>query len=202
MIEKIKEFAKNKNNLFVLILVGVLLMVISLPVKKGGILSAGDGSGSTEVGDAAETWGSAEAGRMTAAETDYIEATEKKLAELLSRVEGAGKVEVIITLRTSTERIVEKDMPILRSNTSEEDSEGGSRNVNSLDEGESTVFSTDGNASEPYVVKTISPEVEGVLILAEGAGNGFVSKNLSDAAQVLFGIEAHRVKVMKMEAAK
>ena len=47
------------------------------------------------------------------------------------------------------------------------------------------------------MVKTLSPSVEGVVVVAEGAGNGEVNKNLSEAVQILFGVEAHRVKVLK-----
>ena len=34
MIDRIKEFAKNKNNLVVLVLAGVLLMVITFPIEE------------------------------------------------------------------------------------------------------------------------------------------------------------------------
>ena len=36
-----------------------------------------------------------------------------------------------------------------------------------------------------------------MLVLAEGAGNGTVKKNITEAVEVLFGIEAHRIKVAK-----
>lgn len=205
MIEKIKNFATNRNNLLVLILAGILLMVIALPVDNG----------KEKTEDAAETSGltadiinndsfllnGTEEVQDTETEK-YIAMMEQKVEELLCKMEGAGKVKVIITLRTSVEKIVEKDIPVSRSNTTEEDSQGGMRTVNTMDTGESTVYSTAGNVSEPYVVKTVSPEVEGVLVLAEGAGNGTVSRDLSDAIQVLFGIEAHRVKIVKMECTK
>lgn len=205
MIEKIKNFATNRNNLLVLILAGILLMVIALPVDNG----------KEKTEDAAETSGPTAdiinndsfllngTEEVQDTETEkYIAMMEQKVEELLCKMEGAGKVKVIITLRTSVEKIVEKDIPVSRSNTTEEDSQGGMRTVNTMDTGESTVYSTAGNVSEPYVVKTVSPEVEGVLVLAEGAGNGTVSRDLSDAIQVLFGIEAHRVKIVKMECTK
>ena len=205
MIEKIKNFATNRNNLLVLILAGILLMVIALPVDNG----------KEKTEDAAETSGPTAdiinndsfllngTEEVQDTETEkYIAMMEQKVEELLCKMEGAGKVKVIITLRTSVEKIVEKDIPVSRSNTTEEDSQGGMRTVNTMDTGESTVYSTAGNASQPYVVKTVSPEVEGVLVLAEGAGNGTVSRDLSDAIQVLFGIEAHRVKIVKMECTK
>lgn len=195
MIEKIKSFATNRNNLLALILAGILLMVIALPVDKE--------TERTEepINNDSFLLNGAKEAQDTETE-QYIAMMEQKVEELLCKMEGAGKVKVIITLRTSVEKIVEKDVPVTRSNTTEEDSQGGMRTVNTMDTGENTIYSTAGNVSQPYVVKTVSPEVEGVLVLAEGAGNGTVSKELSDAIQVLFGIEAHRVKIIKMECTK
>jgi stage III sporulation protein AG len=50
----------------------------------------------------------------------------------------------------------------------------------------------------PYVVKTIVPQVEGVVVVGEGCGTGSVDKNVTEIVQALFGLEAHKVKVVKM----
>lgn len=201
MKNKLEALLKNKNHLLLLVLAGALLMVIGLPVKqtettenKESVQSINPLQTASGTADAAET-GSSEA----LSETEvYMQAMEEKVEKLLSRMEGAGEVKVILTWKTSVERIVEKDVSTVRSNTAEEDSQGGTRTVNDLDSGEATVLSTQGSNAEPYVVKTISPTVEGVLVLAQGAGDGAVSSNLSDAVQVLFGIGAHQVKVIRM----
>ena len=127
----------------------------------------------------------------------YIKKMEAKAESLLSGVNGAGQVKVMITLRASSEQVVEKDMPVTRSQTSEQDSQGGSRMVSEFTTEDATVYRKGNGYEEPYVVKTLSPSVEGVVVVAEGAGNGEVSKNLSEAVQILFGVEAHRVKVLK-----
>lgn len=206
MIEKIKAMAKDKNNLVVLVLAGVLLMVIALPPdggKKSGKNSEESGSAQEKINNTSYDY--AEGGApdmegllyMESAE-EYTAMMEQKVAALLEQMEGAGRVKVIITLRSSSEKVVEKDAPVSRTNTEEADSGGGTRTVNSMDTGESTVYANEGSYSEPYVIKTISPQVEGVVVLAEGAGSGSVSKNISDVIQVLFGIGAHQVKVIKM----
>lgn len=207
MSEKFKDFMKNKNNLVVIVLAGILLMVIALPVdnsknsKKNENKTTNVAEGNINNSSQAEVGQDLEAnfsGEM--AETgEYITALEKKVEAVLEKMEGAGRVKVIITLRSSMEKVVEKDEPIARSNTAEEDSEGGTRTVNTVDAKENTVYSSEGSNSEPYVVKIISPEVEGVVVLVEGAGNGTVNANITEAIQVLFGIEAHRIKVIKMK---
>ena len=206
MIEKIKKLAKNKNNLVVLVLTGVLLMIIALPVKNKSTQSTENETeaqnNSNSYFNFSEYDGTGNYGENLSEGQFYIARMEEKLEEVLSQLEGAGKVEVLITLETSEEKIVEKDVPVVRSNTEETDSAGGTRTINNVDMGESTVFSNTGNNSQPYVIKTVSPRIEGVVVLAEGAGNGNVSINISEAVQVLFGIEAHKIKVMKMGGTK
>ncbi|MDE5802675.1 MAG: stage III sporulation protein AG [Lachnospiraceae bacterium] len=206
MIEKVKAMAKDKNNLLVLVLAGVLLMVIALPIdngKKNEKASEKEGSASESTNNSSylyaeeENTGAQGQLYMGSAE-EYTAMMEKKLEDLLGQMEGAGEVRVIITLRSSSEKIVEKDAPVSRTDTAEADSGGGTRTVNSVETGESTVYANEGNYSEPYVIKTISPQVEGVVVLAEGAGSGSVSKNIVDVIQVLFGIDAHQVKVIKL----
>lgn len=195
MSEKLKGLLQNKNNLIVLVLMGVLLMVVTLPVNGKNDVKKDTDALLRENNDSYLI-----ESKETGADTQtYAAEMERKLAQVLQTMEGAGKVQVFITLASSEERIIEKDMPVNRSNTVENDGEGGSRTVSNVDAGENTVYTTEGNVTTPYVVKTVTPKVEGVLVLAQGAGNGAVSKNIADAVQVLFGIEAHQVKVIKME---
>ena len=219
MMNKAKTFLKNRNNLFIIILVGVLLMVIAIPVKDkneaqnegaqsgstngegGGQSTAGNGNDRNS-GTGTNSGNSANNGSylIDAESASYISEMEQKLEDMLSRMEGAGKVEVIITLSTSMEKIVEKDEPYTGSFTEEKDAEGGTRTITSSQTEEETIYSDEGGGGIPYVVKTISPIVEGVLVLAEGAGTGDVSKNITDAIGVLFDLEAHKIKVIKSSA--
>lgn len=205
MIEKIKAMAKDKNNLLVLVLAGVLLMVIALPVDSGkkkekdseNNSSASENKDNNSYLYAGEENTDVQGQLYMGSAEEYTAMMERKVEELLGQMEGAGQVKVIITLRSSSEKVVEKDAPVSRTDTTEADSGGGTRTVNSVETGESTVYTSEGSYSEPYVIKTISPQVEGVVVLAEGAGSGSVSKNISDVIQVLFGIDAHQVKVIK-----
>ncbi len=49
-----------------------------------------------------------------------------------------------------------------------------------------------------YMTTNKTPEVEGVVVCAQGAGNGKAAKNISEVIQALFGIEAHKIKIVKM----
>ena len=48
-------------------------------------------------------------------------------------------------------------------------------------------------------MKEKSPIVEGVTVVAQGGGNAEVQKNISDVIQALFGVEAHKIIVVKMK---
>lgn len=192
MIEKITLFFKNKNNLVVVVLVGILLMVIALPVKKNDTdvpENAADMENTKIYNDS-----------YLIDEAAYVDNMEKRLEAALSKLDGAGEVKVMITLSSSAEVVLQKDTASSLSETKEEDGEGGTRSIRVLDEEETTVYTSEGSRSVPYVVKTITPKVEGVIVLAQGAGEGNVSMEILDAVRVIFGIEAHRVKVLKLDS--
>lgn len=189
-----KQKKPKKEQLVVLLLFGVLLVVIALPTTTGTM------GADKKDADISGTQGAA--GTDTAALT-YEEQLEKRLSAILSQVAGAGRVEVMVTLESRGERIVEKDTPESRKSVEETDSSGGSRTTDEQDWGEETVYYEDGSGGKsPYVVKELEPNIEGVLVLAEGGDSAVVKQELLEAVQALFPIEAHKVKIMKLEGAK
>ena len=111
---------------------------------------------------------------------------EEKLEEILSRVEGVGQVQVMLTFEGTGEKKVEKDASISPDASQEE-----------------TVYEEHGGSERiPYVTGESNPRVEGALIIAQGGGSSRVKQEILEAAQALFGIEAHKIKIMKMEGTK
>jgi len=129
----------------------------------------------------------------------YITEMETKLMNILRKVSGIGEVEVMITLKSSEEQVPLKDNPSTQESVNEVDGEGGSRTNNNVTRDESTVLVTneDGN-SVPYILQELEPEVEGVVVIAEGGDDINVVMDIMEAAEVLFDVPAHKVKVMKM----
>jgi stage III sporulation protein AG len=131
----------------------------------------------------------------------YISEMENKLKNILKKVSGIGDVEVMITLKASGKQIPLKDYPSTQESLNEVDGEGGSRTNNSIKREENTVLVTDGNGSEgPYILQQTEPEVEGVVVIAEGGDNVQVIVDIIEAVEVLFNVPAHKVKVMKMSS--
>lgn len=130
----------------------------------------------------------------------YAAFLEQRLAGLLGSMEGVGKVSVMISMQSTRELVLEKDQPIVRSNTVEQDGEGGSRSSYQVDSGESTVYSGSGSNQTPYVVKSLVPRVKGVVVAAQGAGTARISNDITEAVQALFDLEANQVKVVRMKS--
>lgn len=187
-INKLKKFDLKKikkDNLLILLLAGLLLIVIAVPVEN-------------KETEKKETVKEAEP-VIEETQTDYISVQEAKLKSILSKVEGAGEVEVMITLRASKELIIEKDTPSTVTSSEEEDSAGGKRSSSERTTNETTVYNQDSDGStSPYVIKEIEPEIEGIIVLAKGGDDPVIAKNISDAILALFRVEAHKIKVMKL----
>lgn len=185
----------KRDNLIILILAGILLFIIALPTKgesekKGDVKDVNVGD--TDV---------AEKGNVIAKDSgpaEYASEQEKKLKTLISAMEGVGKVEVMITLASSEELVVERDRTISRSNTVEKDSEGGTRTVTQYEQGDTAIYKGSSGVNEPYVIKTNNPKVEGILVVAEGAANATVNLRITESVQALYDVEAHKVKVVPL----
>ena len=104
----------------------------------------------------------------------------------------------MVTLRSGGQKIIEKDQSSTSQTTEEEDSEGGTRSMKDQSSDKTSIYKqySDGSSS-PYVSKELSPEIEGVVVIAEGGDDAVVVKNITEAVQALFGVEAHKIKIMK-----
>ena len=188
---KIKEkyWPPGKDQLLILVLVGLLLAVIAIPVEKKETadgISRETGMDSSMMGNSSvdDKLGSGMSGGEDESLSDlekYEAQTEQKLEELLSTVDGAGQVRVMLTWGGSSERQVEKDRI---------------SNADSVEE--ETIYQENDSGKYPYVVSWTNPKVTGVLVIAEGGGNTKVKAEILEAVQALFGIEPHKIKIMKM----
>ena len=191
MKEKLQACLRKmkREQLLVLGLIGLLLLVLALPVKekeqqKG---EGGQGESSSAAGE-------------TVQEAGGREDLQSQLEEALSQVEGVGQVKVLITMETTGERVVEKDTPDTTQKNSQQDSQGGTQNQETVSREESTVYEKGEDGREtPYVTSEILPQIRGVLVIAQGGGNPETVQQIQEAVEALFHLEAHKIKVMKMK---
>lgn len=202
---QIKEKWLKKDQLLILVLAGVLLLVISLPVGGKEEEQGQQDSTQTQLSFAGVTETettyreSANQDTVGGVSMDYEKEMEQRLLGILEAMEGVGEARVMITLKASQELLLDKNSNGNLSETEETDAAGGSRYILQQDSQESTVLITRDGEDSPICIKTIYPEVEGVVVAAQGAGTGSISKQISEMVQVLFGIDAHRVKIVKLE---
>ena len=130
------------------------------------------------------------------------EVFEDKLNKILSNIEGAGNVEVMISYKTGIETVPLLDTKDNKTLT--EDNTGGAVRRTQQDLVEtSIIFNQENNGSrEPYISKTIMPQVEGVIVTCEGGGDLTVKSNIVKAVQAVTGIEAEKVQVFSKNSKK
>lgn len=163
----------GKEQLLILVLLGLLLAVIAIPADR-------------KEEDSQEKEETALSGEEDTYDMNYESRMEQRLEELLGSVDGVGKVRVMLTFEGTGEKKVEKDESITADESRKE-----------------TVYEEHGSSERtPYVTSETNPRVEGILVIAQGGGNSRVKQEILEAAQALFGIDAHKIKIMKMEESK
>ncbi len=108
-------------------------------------------------------------------ETTYSAALEKRLGEILSQIDGAGEVDVFITVQSDGEKVIATETIV---------GEDGSV---------TTVPVLSGG--DVIVLEELKPEITGVLIVAEGADNLSVRFALLEAAASVLDINQSLIKV-------
>ncbi len=123
---------------------------------------------------------------------EYIKENEKRLEEILSAVQGAGKIKAMITVEEIGEKVVAVDK---KSESVQENKENSSSR--SVNQENTTLVVGTGSEEKPFVVKEKLPMPSGVLIVATGAGSEEVRLEIYEAVRALYGISGHRIKVTK-----
>ena len=183
-MQKIKEKKLKRSDWLILVLAGILILIIALPT------------------DTKEKKQAEKSKENISKENNTMEASkdeiERKLEDILEKIDGAGDVKVMITYQDSGTQVVEKDKNTSENYLEESDSTGGVRSTKEQQLQESTVYEEADAGNTPFVSKELLPKVEGILIVASGGDNQKVKQNISEAVLALFQVEAHRIKIVKM----
>lgn len=120
---------------------------------------------------------------------------EEQLKNTLSKIKGVGDVEVLITYSESSKITPMYNETSTQSVTEENDSNGGTRKIESYDSNKEIV--SDSN-SEPITEKVTMPKMEGAVIIAKGADNTTVKNNIISAVEAATGLSTHKIQVFEM----
>ena len=120
---------------------------------------------------------------------DYCKIIENKLIDVLSKVDGAGTVSVMVTVDGSPELIYANE----QDKTSSTNSSGSTTSSTY-----SSPIIIDANGSSSALVMTeVLPAVKGVIVVSSGAGKVETRLNLLKAVSTLLDISTEQVTVLK-----
>lgn len=164
-INKIGDVFKKYRYAVIVLLIGLILMAI--PEIKSGT--------------SAESNTSVDPGKSS------VQSLEQKLSELLSKVDGAGEVEVILTVAAGEEIIYQTNDDCADTDTT------FSNNRN-------TVTVTDSDRNQTGLVRQVKSETyQGAIVVCSGANNPAVRLAIVDAVSRVTGLGANCISVLKMK---
>lgn len=128
---------------------------------------------------------------------DYASQLELELKNILSKIHGAGNVDVLVTLDSDEEVVAAMDTVQSETTTNEKDSNGGTRTTIQSETNNKIVTSqTTSGENQPMILKKVMPEIRGVVVVADGAKDPNVQYELMTSVETALGIPAYKVKVV------
>ena len=170
-----KEWVKRNEKWLILLVLGLAILILYAPFGKKtsetGVLRSGERwaesetetnsghrAGQDKNGSSEESGSDVETGLpSTASKQDtnrlYELRLEQRIRDVLKKVDGVGEVDVMLTLFSSSEKVLRVDKERSRATTSETDSSGGTRQQADESLRESTVLAGSSGSGEPVVEK-------------------------------------------------
>lgn len=120
---------------------------------------------------------------------EYCAELENKLKAVLSNIDGAGQVSVMVSVDGSPELVYATEDD--RTETS--NSSGNTSSSNSS----TPIIVQVGGSSTALILTENLPKVKGVVVVSSGAGDIAVRLNILNAVSTLLGISVDQVSVLK-----
>jgi stage III sporulation protein AG len=122
---------------------------------------------------------------------NYIKEQEEKLKELLEAIDGAGEVEVMITLESCYENVYLKDKNLK--------TESGNGDFKEESDETYIMAKTSSNTQEGVIIKVYEPVVKGVAVVASGGESEKVKMAIIETVSAVFNIDSTNISVEKMK---
>lgn len=182
----VKKKLSTFENLIVIAVIGVLVIL------AGSFLTESDDAKNTMNDDEGSLSSQSQGDNMDGQSMDGEEVVsdmERRLSELLSQVEGAGQVKVMIYADTSSEQV-----PAYNNEQDTRNDETTDGKSSQISENRELALSGDDT---PVILKVMVPQIKGVVVVAEGANDMLIKEQLNNAVCTLLGIPEHRVQILK-----
>lgn len=123
---------------------------------------------------------------------------EENLENILSKISGVGKVQVLVTYSETSEVVAMYNEKSTFSNTEEEDTNGGTRKIEQIDTNKEIIYEENNGEKKPITQKMVMPKIEGAIVTAEGAKNANIKTNIIQAVAAATGLPTYRIQVFEM----
>ncbi|AEV68666.1 stage III sporulation protein AG [Acetivibrio clariflavus] len=200
LVEYLRKLLKNdKNNkvgenLIILIIIGIIIII------AGSTLFDGEGKKDKNIAsNKAENNIDEKAEEVSViGVNDEKTDLQKSIEEILSQINGVGKVDVLVTYSSGREIVPYSDVKKSDEITEEKDSTGGTRKINQSSYESQIAYEDSGSGvKKPIILKELLPEVKGVVVVAEGADDPLVKESLINAVKVLLDVPVHKIQVFE-----
>mgnify|MGYP001207748061 CR=1 FL=1 len=127
---------------------------------------------------------------------EYEAKVESRLKETLETIVGVGTVEVMVSIDSTEEIVVYRNLRESDKETTERDQNGGNRHITETTRSGEIVLHEVSGDQQPIILKTIKPKIRGVVIVAKGAENLTVKKLILEAVAKGLDVPAHRISII------
>ena len=125
-------------------------------------------------------------------QTDSLAETEVRMKDILSKIDGVGELELMLTLESTEQQEFAVDTELSYS--------GQTAAPDDYTRRSETVVVSGKNGDTPVVVKNVSPAYRGALVVCQGGGNAEVKLAVTQAVAALTGLSSDRITVVKWKS--
>ena len=183
-LSKFPFFKKIKSIKNIEIVIAVLIICVMLLIYFSSFGASKSSSSSGSINDI----------KYTNAES-YAKDLEERIGNTLSKISGAGEVSVVITLSSSSEFIIAKDVE-QTTHTESITENGVTTKTEEIVVIEKPLLIDGSSGEEPLVLLEIMPKIAGVVVVAEGAKDVNVKLNLLKAIQALITVPSGNIEIL------
>lgn len=124
---------------------------------------------------------------------EYCEYIEGRVEDIVSSIDGAGNVRVMITLAETTEYVYAQNQNGTKK--SNKDSE------NSDSKNSFVIIEKDNNDSG-LLLKTFEPKIRGVAVVCDGGDNPIVQQHIYSTVSAVLNVSTARISISKLTSEK
>ena len=129
---------------------------------------------------------------------EYARQLESGLSGIISQIDGAGNVHIMVTLEQTAESVYAKEQKTSDEGTSEADESGtGRQQTNKSNETTYLVIKDENGSERALQLTEIQPLIRGVVVVCDGGGDAKVQTEITNAVTTALHITSVRVCVIK-----